>query len=114
MGNETRKRTTHIMVRVSPDEKEAIAQAAAKCDLKVPTYLRELGLGYAPKSTVDAQAFEQLAKLYGDLGRMGGLLKMWLSDGSRSAYGNHLGVPELVNRIGELQQEIREVAKGMY
>ncbi|MGE6512995.1 hypothetical protein, partial [Vreelandella aquamarina] len=36
------------------------------------------------------------------------------SDGSRSAYGNHLGVPELVNRIGELQQEIREVAKGMY
>ncbi|MGE6512535.1 plasmid mobilization protein [Vreelandella aquamarina] len=80
MGNETRKRTTHIMVRVSPDEKEAIAQAAAKCDLKVPTYLRELGLGYAPKSTVDAQAFEQLAKLYGDLGRMGGLLKMWLSD----------------------------------
>ncbi|BBM05575.1 hypothetical protein HAALTHF_23430n [Vreelandella aquamarina] len=55
-----------------------------------------------------------MAKLYGDLGRMGGLLKMWLSDGSRSAYGNHLGVPELVNRIGELQQEIREVAKGMY
>ena len=51
MGNETRKRTTHIMVRVSPDEKEAIAQAAAKCDLKVPTYLRELGLGYAPKSS---------------------------------------------------------------
>ncbi|MGQ0333874.1 plasmid mobilization protein [Halomonas elongata] len=114
MGNETRKRTTHIMVRVSPDEKETIAQAAAKCDLKVPTYLRELGLGYAPKSTVDAQEFEQLAKLYGDLGRMGGLLKMWLADGSRSAYGNHLGIPELVNRIGKLQQEIGEVAKDMY
>ncbi|MGE4533880.1 plasmid mobilization protein [Halomonas sp.] len=113
MGNETRKRTTHIMVRVSPDEKEAIAQAAAKCDLKVPTYLRELGLGYAPKSTVDAQAFEQLAKLHGDFGRMGGLLKMWLADGSRSAYGHNLGIPGLIKRIEELQQEIREVARSL-
>jgi hypothetical protein len=113
MGNKTRKRTMHIMVRVSPDEKEAIAQAAAKCDLKIPAYLRELGLGYAPKSTVDAQAFERLAKLHGDIGRMGGLLKMWLADGSRSAYGNHLGVPGLINRIDELQQETREVAKNL-
>ena len=86
MGNETRKRTMHIMVRVSPDEKEAIAQAAAKCDSKIPAYLRELGLGYAPKSTVDAQAFERLAKLHGDIGRMGGLLKIWLVDGYRPAY----------------------------
>ncbi|MBH8579510.1 plasmid mobilization protein [Bisbaumannia pacifica] len=113
MGNETRKRTAHIMVRVSPDEKEVIAQAAAKCDFKVPAYLRELGLGYAPKSTVDAQAFERLAKLHGDLGRMGGLLKMWLADGSQSAYGKHLGVPGLVNRIDELQREIGEVARDL-
>lgn len=113
MGNETRKRTTHIMVRVSPDEKEAISRAAARCDLKVPTYLRELGLGYAPKSTVDVQAFEQLAKLYGDLGRMGGLLKMWLADGTRSADGKKLSIPGLVNSIDGLQQEIQETARRL-
>lgn len=114
MGNETRQRTKHIMVRVSPDEKAEIEQAASRCDMKAPTYLRELGLGYVPKSTVDIQAFEKLAQLHGDIGRVGGLLKMWLGDSSRYAYGNHLGVPELVNRLGELQQEIGEVAKDMY
>ncbi|ELU9701943.1 conjugal transfer protein TraJ [Escherichia coli] len=113
MGNETRKRTTHIMVRVSPDEKEAIIKAAEKCDLKAPTYLRELGLGYEPKSTVDAQAFEKLAQLHGDIGRVGGLLKMWLSDNSKAGFGRHLNIPELIDRLIELQKEIGEKAKKL-
>lgn len=113
MGTENRKRTTHIMVRVSPDEKKEIHQAAARCDLSAPAYLRELGLGYEPKSNVDVQAVEQLARLHGDLGRVGGLLKMWLSDNSKSGYGRSLNIPELVDRLLGLQQEIGEVARKL-
>jgi len=113
MGTENRKRTTHIMVRVSPDEKKEIHQAAARCDLSAPAYLRELGLGYEPKSTVDIQAFEKLAQLHGDIGRVGGLLKMWLADNSKSGFGRHLNIPELVDRLIALQEEIGETAKKL-
>lgn len=113
MGNETRQRTKHIMVRVSPDEKAKITQAAGRCDMKAPAYLRELGLGYEPKSTVDIQAFEKLAQLHGDIGRVGGLLKMWLADNSKSGFGRHLNIPELVDRLIALQEEIGETAKKL-
>lgn len=111
MGSETRKRTQHIMVRVSPDEKKVIEDAASKCDLSAPAYLRQLGLSYVPSSTVDIQAFERLAHLHGDLGRVGGLLKMWLSDPSKKGFGNHLNIPDIIEELIELKQEIREVAK---
>lgn len=108
MGTENRKRTIHIMVRVSPDEKAEIYQAASRCDLSAPAYLRELGLGYEPTSNIDRLAIEKLAHLHGDLGRVGGLLKMWLSDNSKSAYGRSLNIPELLNRLLYLQQELQQ------
>ena len=111
MGSETRQRTLQIKVRVNKDELDDITERAAKCDLKPSTFLRELGLGYEPSSTVDIQAFERLGQLHGDLGRVGGLLKMWLSDPSKKGFGNHLNIPELVGELIELQQEIKEVAK---
>lgn len=86
---------------------------AKQCDLGLSTYLREVGLGYEPKSTIDSQAVAQLAHLHGDLGRVGGLLKMWLSDNSKSGYGRSLNIPELVDRLLGLQQEIGEVARKL-
>lgn len=113
MGTENRKRTVHIMVRVSPDEKKEIHQAAARCDLSAPAYLRDLGLGYEPKSNVDVHAVEQLARLHGDIGRVGGLLKMWLSDNSKTGFGHSLNIPELVDRLIGLQHEIGEAARKL-
>ncbi len=106
MGSETRQRTTHILIRVSPEEKEAIQTIANQCDLTVPAYLRTLGLGFQPHSTLDAKAFEQLAHLHGDIGRVGGLLKLWLSKKSLKAYGESLGVPDLVKQILELKKKL--------
>lgn len=113
MGSESRQKTAHIMVRVSPDEKLEIKRIASQCDLKPAAYLRELGLGYVPKSTIDAQAVEKLAHLHGDIGRVGGLLKMWLSDNSKSNFGRHLNIPEMVDRLSDLQKEIGETVKKL-
>jgi len=88
-------------------------ELASQCDLGLSTYIRQVGLGYEPKSTVDSQAVAQLAHLHGDLGRVGGLLKMWLSDNSKSHYGRSLNIPELIDKLLSLQQEIGEVARKL-
>jgi len=113
MGSENRARNLQIKVRVNETELEEITKIAKQCDLKPSTLLRELGLGYEPKSTVDIQAFEELANLHGDIGRVGGLLKMWLSDDSKSGFGRHLNIPELVDRLLFLQKEIGDVARKL-
>src|SRR5690554_1793850 len=113
MGSETRARNLQIKVRVNQEELDEITRTAEQCDLKPSTFLRELGLGHEPKSTVDIQAFEKLAQLHGDIGRVGGLLKMWLADNSKSGFGRHLNIPELVDRLIALQEEIGEAAKKL-
>lgn len=77
--SEKRKRNPMIGVRVTPEEKAIIKEKAAKFSKKPGTYLRDLGLNKTIKSTVDAQAFREIAKLRADLGRIGGLFKAWLS-----------------------------------
>ncbi len=113
MGSEARQRTEHILIRVSQEEKERIQCIADQCDLKMAPFLRALGLGYEPQSNLDAQAIEQLAHLHGDLGRIGGLLKLWLSKKSLKQYGQSLNIPDLVHQILALQKKIGEVAERL-
>jgi len=108
MGNETRQRTTQIMVRVSPEELAGIRAEAAKYSLSMPAYLRTLGLGFAPKSTLDQQAITQLANLHGDLGRVGGLLKRLLNDPVAAGKEHHPRLRELLGSLCELQRDIKE------
>ncbi len=79
----TRKHSPSIRVHCLPEEKAKIEALAKQCRLSASTYLRNLGTGYQPKSTLDAQAMIELAKASGDLGRLGGLLKMFLTDDKR-------------------------------
>jgi hypothetical protein len=44
------------------------------------TYLMRVGLGYPVKSVLDNKRVEELCRINGDLGRLGGLLKLWLTD----------------------------------
>ncbi len=48
--------------------------------MSVATYLRNLGLHYKPKGIFDADAVMEMSKVNSDLGRLGGLLKMWLTN----------------------------------
>ena len=112
MGTETRKRTKHILVRVSPEEKKLLEEGAARCDLSVPAWLRKLGLGHRPASHVDIQAVEKIARLHGDLGRVGGLLKMWLSD-RNAEQARQLDVPDLLIQLHALQADMKAKVKEL-
>jgi hypothetical protein len=108
MGSETRRRSKHILIRVSQDEHDLISAHAKQCDQTVPSFLRALGQGYTPTSTVDSQAVTQLAQLHGDLGRVGGLLKLWLTNDERKGFGQHLNLPDLIAELKSLRHDISE------
>ena len=84
-------RTRQLHVPVLPEEAAAIKEMAASTGLSVAAYLRNVGLGYRVRSILDNKRVEELARINGDLGRLGGLLKLWLTDDSRTAqYGERL------------------------
>ena len=84
-------RSRQLRVPVLPDVEAAIKKMAASTGLPVAAYLRNVGLGYQVRSILDNKRVEELARINGDLGRLGGLLKLWLIDDPRAAqYGERL------------------------
>jgi hypothetical protein len=77
---DTRKHGKHLRVPVLPNEEKIIKENAANVSLTVAEYLRRLSLGYEIKSTLDSKYVLLLVKVNADQGRLGGLLKLWLTD----------------------------------
>ena len=75
----TRKESTPIKVWVTPEEKAAIVAKADAHSLSASGYLRRLGLALPVESSIDQRAILDLVKINADLGRFGGLIKMWLT-----------------------------------
>lgn len=73
-----RKHTLPIKVFCNPAERQAIVAKAGQCGLSASNFLRNVGLGIVIVSTVDHQKIDELVRINGDLGRLGGLLKLWL------------------------------------
>ena len=108
MKKETRDRRRQLRVVVSATTREKIEQRAQTAGLSVSAYLRTAGVGHPIKSVLDHAAVMDLAKINGDQGRLGGLLKLWLVD--RPARGiPEIEVRRLLEHIGELQGRLAEV-----
>ncbi len=75
-AGETRDRQRPLKVWVNAAERARIEAQAEAAGLSVSAYLRSVGLGYQPRSVVDLEAVERLAKVNADLGRLGGLLEL--------------------------------------
>jgi len=80
---DARRKHSPIKVHCLPNEKAKIEAKAKNCSMSVSHYLRDRGMGYRPKSILDADAVIELAKVNADQGRLGGLLKMWLTNDER-------------------------------
>ena len=75
----TRPRGKPIKVWVTEDERAEILRLAASANLSLSAYLRAAGLNQRVRSIIDIEAVTELAKVNGDLGRVAGLLKLWLA-----------------------------------
>ena len=108
-----RKRRQPLRVPVFPDEKEEIERQARQAGLSVARYLREVGQGYEIKGITDYERVRELARINGDLGRLGGLLKLWLTDDVRTAHIGEATLRALLGRIEATQDEMGRVMKAV-
>ncbi|WP_298333732.1 conjugal transfer protein TraJ [Asticcacaulis sp.] len=75
-----RDRQRTLRVVVNDHERERIEAMAKMAGLSLSAYLRTAGLNHPIRSTLDYDAIMELIRLHADLGRVGGLLKLWLAE----------------------------------
>jgi len=105
-----RDRVNHLQVIVTDAERAEIKARAAAASLSVSAYLRAAGMGATFRSAAaNHEQVAALAKVNADQGRLGGLLKLWLSE--RPGQGaSAREVRALLDRIGELQGALADAA----
>jgi hypothetical protein len=103
----TRRESTPIKVWVTPEEKSTIR---AKAGAHSSSYLRRLGLALPVESTIDQRAILDLVKINADLGRFGGLIKMWLTT---NADFESLSAQGLQRKLESTLTDVRQLQKKM-
>lgn len=115
--SEIRQRNIRRTIRFTEEEIQIIEKNAADCGLALAPFLRNVGAGYTVQGVLDQKAVLNLLKVSGDLGRLGGLLKLWLSQRE-----THLppeagvGVDELKGLYGKIaksQEQIEAIAEKL-
>ena len=105
------KRSRQLHVPVRPDEEAAIRKFADATGLPVAAYLRNVGLGYQVRNILDHRRVEELVRVNGDLGRLGGLLKLWLTDDSRTAQCGAAVIRSLLSKIEYAVEELQKIMR---
>ena len=100
-----RDRNRPIKVYVSDQERQEIERKADSVCLPASTLMRNLVLGFIPRSTFDQQAMHTLIRLHADQGRLGGLLKLWLTQRKWEAVSPEQ-VRALLKQIEHLQVQL--------
>lgn len=108
-------RSKMIGVKVTKYELDTLSNMAEKFGLTTPHYLRSIGMNYPVKSTVDEKAAAALLKTNSDLGRLGGLFKMWLNRNGNdkdnfSSQRTYKDIDELVDEIERIQKILKQEA----
>jgi hypothetical protein len=113
MGNVTRKNSPPIKVYCLPGERRQIEALARAAGLSMSSYLLNVGMGYKVRGILDNKRVEELARINGDLGRLGGLLKLWLTDDPRTARFGASTIRAVLSRIELTQARMHEVMRAV-
>ncbi|HGU7323855.1 TPA: conjugal transfer transcriptional regulator TraJ [Legionella pneumophila] len=109
----SRKYVRRLRIPVYPEEEQIIKANAAKAGLSTAVYLRRLALGYELHSVIDKQYVIELSKINADLGRLGGLLKLWLTNDERLAHIEPKTMTVVLERIKATQAAMLEVVNKL-
>jgi hypothetical protein len=105
-------RDARLKVSLSPAERAAIEERAVATGRSLSSLLRDLALGFEPKAILDLQAVQALVKVNADQGRLGGLLKLWLTE--RPGTGaSTIEVRRLLEEIEGAQAELRRLIQRL-
>ncbi|MCS6162436.1 conjugal transfer transcriptional regulator TraJ [Shewanella baltica] len=105
----SRKGSQRITVYCLPEEKKLIEENAMAAGKTASSYLLAVGQGYQVTGIVDAKQVREMAKISGDLGRLGGLLKWWLTDDARVANFTPETIRTVLSKIEDTQIELGAV-----
>jgi len=92
-------RQKRLRVPVLAIEEAEIKNKANDAGLPVASYLH-LGLGYQVPSVIDNKQVDHLLKINGDLGRLGGLIKLWLTSNGRTTF---IGKSKLLQTLDQIR-----------
>ena len=109
----TRKASPPIKVYCLPDERARIEANAEAAGLSLSAFLLAVGQGYAVQGVMDYEKVRELAAINGDLGRLGGLLKLWLTDDIRTAHFGESTIRALFGRIEKTQDQMTGVMRAV-
>lgn len=109
----TTRKARQLRVPVLPAEEAQIKRLASAAGLPVAAYLRKVGLGYRLPAILDHRRVEELARINGDLGRLGGLLKLWLADDMRTAAFGEATIRAVLSKIADTQDELHAVMRAV-
>jgi hypothetical protein len=99
----------YLTAYLSPEEYAQVAVQAGRASLSLSAFVKAVCLGHVVKSTVDQDAVLTLARINGDLGRLGGLLKMALSERAiDQVIGNNL-----LEDISRTRRRLEEKVKSL-
>lgn len=99
-----RDRQRTLRVVVNDHERERIEAMAKMAGLSLSAYLRTAALNHPIRSMLDYDAIMELIRLHADLGRVGGLLKLWLAERRGEVVS-----AEMVDAVFEELRELRGV-----
>ena len=112
-------RKYHIDTRLTLEEYEKIKFKAKSTGVSASEYLRSIGIGYPLTSKVDQLAIDQLLRAKADLGRLGGLFKLWLTsnedykEAAQIGSRNYENIDKLVSDIEKKEEELINIAKEL-
>jgi hypothetical protein len=107
----TRKDSPAVKVYCLPDERTQLQANAAAAGMSVSSYVLNVGLGYGVRGIRDHRCVEDFIRVNGDLGRLGGLFKLWLTNEERTAAFGESRIRALLEKVEATQDELRAVIR---
>lgn len=111
----TRRKSPSIKVYCLDAEKAAIEVNAVTAGKSVSEFLRAVGIGYRVESALDNQNVRELARINADQSRLGGLLKLLLTNDERFEGMNGTQLQQtthsLLKQIENTQTRMRETVQ---
>ncbi len=99
-----KKRKCFIKMYLTASDRAKIVQAAKDCGMSLSMYIRTFALGNVPVSNMDLDEMSKVMKVHADIGRLGGLLKMFLTNDERlNDMGREMGVATIDGTLVDIR-----------
>lgn len=114
MGNgPTRKKSPPVKVYCLPDERAQLQANAAAAGMSVSSYILNVTLGYGVRRIQYHRYAADLIRVCGDLGRLAGLFKLWLTNEERVAMVGEARLRAVLEKTEATREELRAMIREL-